>query len=126
MTRVWTVALLAACFLLTWLLGCGFGLIFGVAATYFNDTEKIVNVLQRPLLFVCAVLHPTHALPESAQNILLYNPVVHTIELSRKTLFPYYHAGNVNLLYPTLIAMVFFSFYSKNWQPAICCDHGSA
>jgi capsular polysaccharide transport system permease protein len=101
--------LLAACFLLTWLLGCGLGLIFGVAAAYFNEAEKIVSVLQRPLLFVSAVMFPTHALPESAQNILHYNPLVHTIELSRKALFPYYHAGDVNLLYPTVIATVFFS-----------------
>jgi capsular polysaccharide transport system permease protein len=101
--------LLAACFLLTWLLGCGLGLIFGVAAAYFNEAEKIVSVLQRPLLFVSAVMFPTHALPESAQNILHYNPLVHTIELSRKALFPYYHAGDVNLLYPTIMAVVFFS-----------------
>jgi capsular polysaccharide transport system permease protein len=80
--------LLAACFLLTWLLGCGLGLICGVAAAYSNETEKVVNVLQRPLLFVSAVLYPTHALPEAAQNLLHYNPLVHTIELSRKALFP--------------------------------------
>ena len=102
--------LLAACFLLTWLLGCGLGLICGVAAAYSNETEKVVNVLQRPLLFVSAVLYPTHALPEAAQNLLHYNPLVHTIELSRKALFPYYPAGDVNLHYPTVIAIVFLSF----------------
>jgi capsular polysaccharide transport system permease protein len=101
--------ILAACFLLTWFMGCGLGLIFGVAAAYFNEAEKVADVLQRPLLFVSAVMFPTHALPESAQNFLHYNPLVHTIELSRKALFPYYHAGNVNLLYPLIIAVVFFS-----------------
>jgi ABC-type polysaccharide/polyol phosphate export permease len=48
-------------------------------------------------------------MPESIQNALHYNPLVHTIELSRKALFPYYHAGDVNLRYPLIIAVVFFS-----------------
>jgi capsular polysaccharide transport system permease protein len=80
-----------------------------VAAAYFNEADKVADVLQRPLLFVSAVMVPTHALPEAAQNFLHYNPLVHTIELSRKALFPYYHADNVNLLYPLIIAVVFFS-----------------
>ena len=97
---------LAGCYLLTWLAGCGFGLIFGVAAAYYPEAEKVASVLQRPLLFISAVLFPTAKLPGSAQEALLYNPLVHTIELGRQALFPHYASGDANLLYPAIFAVV--------------------
>lgn len=98
--------ILAATYVLTWLIGSGLGLILGVAAAHFNDLEKIVPVLQRPLLFVSAVLFPISAMPNSAKNILLWNPLVHTIELSRHALFPFYHAEGADLAYPTFFAII--------------------
>ncbi|NJR42514.1 MAG: ABC transporter permease, partial [Akkermansiaceae bacterium] len=55
--------LLIYCFAATWLMGCGLGLICGAIAAHFKETEKIVMVLQRPLLFVSAVLFPLTAIP---------------------------------------------------------------
>lgn len=100
---------LAAAYLLTWLTGCGVGLIFGVACAYYSEIEKVVPVLTRPLLFISAVLYPTSKLPVVAQGYLLHNPLVHTIELSRNALFPYYPAGMANLYYPALCALVALS-----------------
>ncbi len=97
---------LAVAYVLTWLVGCGLGLVFGVAAAHYKDLEKIVPVLQRPLLFVSAVLFPISAMPTSAQNILLWNPLVHTIELSRNALFPFYHAEGADLFYPAFFAII--------------------
>ncbi|GAA5124121.1 ABC transporter permease [Luteolibacter yonseiensis] len=97
---------LAICYLLTWLSGCGLGLIFGVGAAHYNEVEKILLVIQRPLLFVSAVMFPISAMPGQAQEWLLWNPLVHTIELSRKALFPLYHAEGANLLYPAIFAIV--------------------
>ena len=98
--------LFLACFLLTWLAGCGFGLIFGVMAAHFKEVEKLVPLLQRPLLFISAILIPFSTLPQSAQNVLKFNPLVHTIEISRKALFPYYYIERVNLFYPSVVAIV--------------------
>lgn len=100
---------LLATFVITWLLGCSGGLILSVSSAYYESTDKIASFIRRPLLFVSCVLYPLSNLPEQAQKILLYNPLVHTIELSRKCLFPLYHTGAVNLLYPTVVAIVFLS-----------------
>ena len=100
---------LAACYLLTWLTGCGFGLVFGVAAAYYPEAEKVAAVFQRPLLFISAVLVPTAKLPGGAQEALFLNPLVHTIELSRKSLFPHYAVGDANLLFPFIFAIVCLS-----------------
>lgn len=98
--------ILALTFVLTWLIGCGMGLIFGVAAAHYREVEKVVPVLQRPLLFVSAVLFPISAMPTSAKEILLWNPLVHTIELSRNALFPFYHAEGADMLYPAAFAVI--------------------
>ncbi|WP_411827570.1 ABC transporter permease [Luteolibacter sp. AS25] len=90
---------------ITWLSGCGMGLVFGVAAAYFKEVEKVVMLIQSPLMFISAVLAPITVLPQAAQEILLYNPLVHTIEQSRKAIFPFYNAGDTNLLYPFCIAI---------------------
>lgn len=101
--------MLLFCYLLTWFTGCGLGLIFGVAAAHFKEVEKFVMILQRPLLFISAVIIPTSAVPADAQRYLLFNPLVHTIELSRKSLFPHYHAEGSTLFYPTVFAVVVLS-----------------
>ncbi|MES2657370.1 MAG: ABC transporter permease [Verrucomicrobiota bacterium] len=98
-----------ACHVITWCIGCGLGLIFGVASAHFSEVDKFVMILQRPLLFISAVLFPMAATSESIQQLLLYNPLVHTIELSRKALFPYYNSGGATLAYPAVVAIVVLS-----------------
>ncbi len=97
---------LAACYLLTWLMGCGLGLICAVAAAHYKEVEKIVDVILAPMVFVSAVMFPTAALPQSLQRLLLWNPLVHPIEQARKALFPFYHAGETGLFYPFAVAVV--------------------
>ncbi len=97
---------LAACYLISWLMGCGLGLILTVATAHYKEVEKIVDIILSPLVFVSAVIFPTSALPTNIQNILLFNPLVHVIELSRKALFPFYDAGDANLFFPFSVAIV--------------------
>lgn len=98
--------LLFAAFIITWLLGCGIGMILSVGAAYFQSVEKIFAFVRRPLIFVSCVLYPLDGLPNVAQQILLFNPLTHTIEVSRKCLFPLYHVQGVNLVYPALVTIV--------------------
>lgn len=100
---------LLATFVLTWLMGCGVGMILCVGTAYFQSVEKILAFVRRPLLFVSCVLHPLFAMPNFAQKLLLYNPLVHTIETSRKCLFPYYRIGEANLIYPAAWAVILFA-----------------
>lgn len=97
--------ILLACFLVTWLMGCGFGLLFSVGVVRYPSLDKIVAFIRRPLIFTSCVLYPYFSLPNNAREIISYNPLSHTIELSRKALFPYYHLADLNLAYPTLFAI---------------------
>ncbi len=98
-----------ASYLITWVTGCGFGLICGIASVHYRETEKIVKVIQRPLIFVSAVLHPTNIMPTEIRELMFYNPLVHTIELSRNALFPFYRVEGANLFYPAAFAIVVFA-----------------
>jgi capsular polysaccharide transport system permease protein len=101
-----SIHVIAASLLITWFLGCGLGLIFGVAAAYYKEIDKVVPVLQRPLLFVSAVLFPTAQLPTATKEYLFMNPLVNTIEMARKAMFPNYPVDGANLFYPAVCAVV--------------------
>lgn len=101
--------LLLLAFLITWLLGSGVGLLLGVAAAYSRSVDKILAFIRRPLLFISCVLIPYSSMPAAAQKVLYYNPLVHTIEISRRCLFPFYHLGEINLIFPSIVATVIFS-----------------
>jgi capsular polysaccharide transport system permease protein len=98
-----------ACFLLTWLMGCGIGLIFGVITAHFIEFGKIIRVITRPLVFVSGVLHPLAKLPNEIQYYLMFNPLVHTIEMSRHAFFPHYAIDGPNFFYPSVFAIIVLS-----------------
>jgi capsular polysaccharide transport system permease protein len=107
-----------AAYFITWLIGCGLGLIFGVMASHYKEVEQVVPVVFRPMMFVSAVFFPTNILPPATRDVYLYNPIVHTIELSRNALFPLYRVEGSNLLYPMVFAIIVLSigiaYYEKN------------
>jgi len=98
--------LVLLCVLLTWLIGCGLGLVLGILVMKFNELEKIAVYIQRPLLFVSAVLYPLLTIPSQYHQYLLYNPLIHTIEYARISLYHNYESGDVNLWYPAFFAIV--------------------
>ena len=59
----------------------GFGLFSAVLATFFENYAKIVNVIMTPLLFVSALMYTVDSLPPMLREIILYNPLVHFIEM---------------------------------------------
>lgn len=103
-SHIWT---LAYCFIITALTGWGLGLFLGIKTTQNKDLEKLMLFIQRPLLFVSCILYPYDVLPAEAQEILYWNPLCHTVEISRYCLFPKtYDHGDLNLIYPTVFAVV--------------------
>lgn len=84
------LAALAALALLA-VMGAGLGLILSALFELVPESEKVINVLFIPLYFASGIMYSPAALPSSAQQILLYNPLVHGIELLRSAFFEGYH-----------------------------------
>ncbi len=99
------------CFLTIWLMGSGLGIYLGIQAMKFKELEKVLGFITRPLLFISCVLYPLSVVPFEYQKFFLYNPLVHAIEYLRQSLFPVtYKVEQVNLIYPSLCALVSLSF----------------
>lgn len=87
-------------------LGASFGLVCCGLSVYSNNVETIMPTLLRPLMWFSAVFHSVDTLPTAYRNVLLYNPLVHAIEMVRDGWFPGYNARAIDPWYPTWCILV--------------------
>ena len=85
--------------LLAWLLGLGLGLCLMGLATFFPVVDQIVPILLRPMFFVSGLFFTANDLPAGLRDALLYNPMMHVIELVRDGWFREYEAHYLDLSY---------------------------
>ncbi|WP_245573866.1 ABC transporter permease [Neptunomonas japonica] len=89
--------------LLLWVLGLGVGLIGSVVSVLVPEIGRVIKIMSFPLLMVSGVLFPINYLPYELQQYLLFNPIVHGIELLRSAFFDSYKVlPNVSVLYLSL------------------------
>lgn len=89
------------------LLGTGLGLISAYSLTYFSQTPLFVAMLGMPLYFMSGVIIPIQRLDPFIMQYLLFNPILHLLELARDAFFPRYAmATGVNLEYPAAWAIL--------------------
>ena len=83
-----------------WLLGLGCGLVLSVVITLVQEFAKIVGMITFPLYFLSGVIVPVQFKPHFTHEFLLYNPVLHGVELLRLAFFDSYHTiDGISLLY---------------------------
>ena len=96
--------------ILTWSLlvifAFGIGLIFMVLGKTFPETEKFLPIMLKPLYFISCVMFPLHAVPKEYWPYLLWNPIIHAVELSRESVVAGYVSEGVSLNYLALCALV--------------------
>ena len=82
-----------------WLLGFGLGMCLMALSIYFPVTEQLVPILLRPMFFVSGLFFAANDLPTELRDYLLYNPLLHAVELVRDGWFVGYHSRHVDLQY---------------------------
>lgn len=87
-------------------LGLGIGTMNAFLHGMFPLLKTIWGIITRPLMIASAVLYIMEDLPETAANILWYNPVAHLTGLMRTGVFPTYAPEYINLAYVFGIALV--------------------
>jgi len=78
--------------LLAWLLGLGLGLFCMGLSVYSATVDRVIPILMRPMLFISGIFFTASELPGDIREILLYNPVLHAIELVRDGWFHEFHS----------------------------------
>ena len=88
------------------LLGTGLGLLFAVVTHQRPRVSTVVGLIFYPLYFASGVIFPLHNFSASLLSWLLYNPILHLVELSRAYFIPNYVAvPGVSLAYPAAWAL---------------------
>lgn len=57
------------------------GLLVAVGNAFFMSIGKFVNMINMPLLFISAIFFPVESVSPVVQEVLLYNPIVHFMEM---------------------------------------------
>lgn len=85
----------------------GLGLLFVVLTDDVPQVRIFIRIAYLPLYLVSGVIFPVKALPTEWQSWLLWNPVLHLMELSRHYFFNQYHAiQEASLTYAASVALV--------------------
>lgn len=73
-----------------WVVGTGTGLIVSTLSVLFPEVRKIMPLIMTPLFLTSGVIFPLNFLPAQYLGWLLWNPLVHGIELTRVYFFASY------------------------------------
>ena len=79
-----------------WLFGLGYGLVTSVCMRLVPDSGHIFQILMMPLYLISGVIMPLTFIPLPYRDWLLWNPLVHGLELVRLGFFKNYHTVDVS------------------------------
>lgn len=88
------------------LLGFGWGLTITVVTHEQPKLRSMVRMAMLPLYLISGVIFPIQSLPQEYLQWLLWNPILHLLELSRHAFIPQYQvAAGVSFGYPVIYTM---------------------
>lgn len=104
-----------------WLLTFGISLLMSIYGTLYPEAMKLVpGVLFRPLYFMSGMLFPLFVIPSDYHHWLLWNPLLHVIELSHVAWFRGFPSPDANLAYPAMWGLTATALgllsYRANWM----------
>lgn len=102
--------------LLTWGLGASGGLVLSVIGLYFKALDKLTGVLTRPLFWTSGLFFLANSIPTHIREVMMLNPVMHTIDLTREGAFASYHSLSANWYYPSAWVLV-MTFVGLSLEP---------
>ena len=97
---------IVAAFGLSMLLGLGVGTLNCALSGLFPLWEVAWSILTRPLFIASGIFYLFETLPQLAQDILWYNPLIHIIGMMRTGFYPTYAAPQVEPLYVLIVSLV--------------------
>lgn len=84
----------------------GMGVIFMVVGNAFAEMQKFLPILLKPLYFASGIMFPLHSIPKEYWPYLLWNPLLHAVELSREAVVPGYVSEGVSIVYLASFTLV--------------------
>ncbi|ORE85157.1 polysialic acid capsule biosynthesis transport protein KpsM [Oceanococcus atlanticus] len=75
-----------------YVLGVSIGLVFEVFGTIYPDLRKIIAMITRPMFFISGVFFTIDMMPAGIREVLVWNPVLHGVDLTRDAVLPEYES----------------------------------
>jgi len=105
-------------------LGLSMGILAAVVSHARPRVRSFIRVSFMPLYFLSGVIFPIHQVPKEYLDWLLWNPMLHLVELSRHSFIQQYRTvDGVNLMYPfgftLLVSALALALYRVNRQQLI-------
>jgi capsular polysaccharide transport system permease protein len=92
------------------MIGFGLGLVSAVGVNYLPRLEMVVSMLSMPLQIISGVVFPLSSLPREATDFLLYNPLLHLVEILRASFLPGYQMlQGTSVTYPMVWILICWS-----------------
>jgi len=89
--------------------GAGAGMIFGSLSPLYPSIRTITNpLLGRPLFFTSGVFFTAEQIPPDIRQYLLWNPLLHMVEIVRSAFFIEFESRFIDWHYATLFAGILF------------------
>ncbi len=85
--------------LLAGLLGATLGLLLSALSVYSKVVDRLAPLINRPLFFTSGLFFTANELPTNVREMLLWNPVLHTVEMVRDGWFYTYEAYYMDISY---------------------------
>jgi ABC-type polysaccharide/polyol phosphate export permease len=83
----WQIVLFPIAILSLSCFSLGVGLIISSIALYFHDIAEMYQVLLTAWMYATPVIYPYSTLPQSVKNVLVFNPMMHIVELMRASFY---------------------------------------
>jgi len=97
------------------LMGLGLGMIFCIFTHYLPEAKTLLRIAFMPLYFLSGIFFPASIMPQEYLHLLLWNPLIHVIELMRGAFFDRYHVlEEISLLYVVMTTLVLL-FFGLAW-----------
>ena len=89
-------------------LGLGVGGLNAFVFAVLPVWRQIWGVLSAPLMVISGVFYPLDSLPKHIQDILVWNPIVHSIGCTRSAFYPSYRGEYIDLIYVLVVSVATF------------------
>lgn len=91
--------LLVGAFLLVWLLGLSYGAVVGSLQMRYGGVRRVNSILLRTVALTSGLFYVTEQLPPDLQVFVIWNPLIHLVQIIRSAWFVEYDSVDASLPY---------------------------
>lgn len=94
-----------------WVFALSWGMIASVAENLVPEFRHVNSIISTPLRILSGTIFPIQRVPQPYQDLLMYNPIAHALELVRHGFSSYYtpvDGTSMSYLYTWAVGMLFF------------------